>query len=207
MITYVYSKRQRILFQLIKHVDKKAIAELIPKFLEGVPKDTNNDFDEIRIKLIYSLFESLEVNSDNEKINNIESVIVDISENKYLLDLILNNKSILTHLTNQLKLNSENYSSEQNYNYYEILLIFTNLIRLAISENLKTPSIKIENSNGEDLVNTNIDIYNIDNTPLGEVILENLSLILDNFIISEKDKTLEIESTFGANYKPLGLKK
>lgn len=223
-------KKPSALFYLIKHIDKKAISELIPKFLEFDSKqlnaDTNliNETENLKFKLLNLLFESLNVNSDIEKINNIASVVLDISENKYLLEVILNSKDILTNITKQLIIDTERFSSEQNYNYYEILLIFINLIKTAINENYKLPSLIIENIAGEDIVNINLDLKSIDNTYLGESILESLGKIIENFVaksnidnntnnnnffidkLNEEDLTV-IEGTFGACYKPLGLKK
>lgn len=190
------------------------MSELIPKFLEGIPKELSDlsttDFETLRTKVLRSLFESLKLNEDNEKINNISSIILDISENKHLLEQILNDKEILSNLAKELA-NKESLKNkdnlDQNYNYYEILLVFINLIKTSITENFKLPSIKVES--GEDTVNINLDEKNIDNTPLGEVILENLGKILDNFVFrnENEENSLNLEGTFGTTYKPLGLKK
>jgi hypothetical protein len=214
-MTYVYTKKQSFLFYLIKHIDKKAISELVPKFLECVPKELYNiiDLDNIRLRLINTMFENINVNSDLETILNISTVILDITENKQILEMILNNKDIIKNIISQLILDSDNFSSEQNHNYYEILFIFTNLIRTAIALNIKLPSIRIENNEGEDIVNINLDNNSIDNTPLGEVIIESIGPILDNFVIrntneiKEDDCVLEINGTFGTSFKPLGLRK
>jgi hypothetical protein len=147
--------------------------------------------------------------------SNLSAVIVELFENRFILEMILKEKVIIDHIFGLLAQSTPeaNFTaletSDMNYNYCEILNIFIHILRYSQLENLKCPTYKSEN---EDLVNSEND-QTIDNTLLGECILTNLDKILGNFlpevenINSTESTSKTIDGTFGLPFKPLGLKR
>jgi hypothetical protein len=178
----------------------KSISDLVPKFIlienYGDIK-YNIDVEEIRRKALIKLFNRINLEEDMEKISNVISAIVEVTENKYLLEMIINDVEILGILFSKL---SENASPSQDYNYTEILVVVINLLKLITNEGLKIPTNSI---NEEDIVNS--EGNSLSNTILGEFILINLEKILVNFNLSNSDIT--IEGTHGLTFYPLGNKK
>ncbi len=190
-----------------------------------------------RKTMLIKLFKKLIIKDDPEKISNLANICIEVTENRNILEIILNEKSILDHLTSTLAINLNEQSDDSNfilnYNYQEILNVFINIIRYTQVENLKTPTYKNES---EDIVNSDNDkqYESLENTLLGESVLQNLEAILRNFSpckgseseslntekinsesVEEKKEPSEnynvistqLEGTFGIFYKPLGGKR
>jgi hypothetical protein len=172
--------------------------------------DTINN---IRKNLLNNIFLSLSIKeTDSEKVSNLSSICIEAIENRSILELILKDKIILDHLAKQLSeitpegLLSACEYSDVNYNYCEVLNVFINIIRFSQVENLKCPTYKNEGT--EDMVNSENEQV-IENTLLGECVLENLDKILLNFLpeAGNKNDNNTVEGTFGYTYKPLGVKR
>ena len=170
----------------------------------------NNDLIEQRNELLTKLFLKLNLTNDIETTNNIVNVCIELIENKSILEIILNNKTILEHIFSILSTNlnlSEN-SHFSNYNYKEILVLLINIIRFSMTEHFVLPSYE---ENHEDLVNFNNDelFKKINNTLLGDFILDNLSNLVENFKLEKNEIVLENnnETTFGIKIRSLGYKR
>jgi hypothetical protein len=195
-MNYIYNEKKEILYRIIQHCDKKSISDLVPKILiiENYGETVNLN-DEIRRDLLIRLFNKLSFTVDMEQINNIASAIIELSENKSLLEKISNDEEILHILFGLLIQNS---SEESNYNYTEILNVLINVLKLISIEGLKIPSHSLSD---DEIVNSE-NVLN--NTILGEIILNKLETIITNF---EKSQNASIEGTFGTTFIPLGSKR
>lgn len=137
-----------------------------------------------RRTMLIKLFKKLIIKDDPEKISNLANICIEVTENRNILEIILNEKSILDHLTSTLAFNLNEQIDDSNfifnYNYQEILNVFINIIRYTQVENLKTPTYKNES---DDIVNSDNDKQHesLENTLLGECVLHNLEEILKNF--------------------------
>ncbi len=78
-------------------------------------------------------------------------------------------------------------------------------------ENMRLPG--ISNSSTEDVVNFSNDeiIKKVNNTPLGELIVNNIDKIIKNFQFEEKEKEAQSEfandTTYGVKARMLGYKR
>jgi len=151
----------------------------------------------VRRRLILNLFSRLSLDLDIEQINNIVFSCIELTENKILLEKIINDEDILSKLFSII---TELSDSSNDYKYSEILIILINIIKLITIEGLRIPSYSRKE---EDIVNSD-NFKVIDNTLLGNLILNNLDKILLNFSLGE-DKP--IEGTFGKTYFSLGTKR
>lgn len=222
IISYIYLERPEILLKLIHHCSMKSIAEFLPKLFLIEPylnekglersKDSNNSAFStpltLNIELILAkrktllshLFKALVVEEkDIEKISNISTVCIELLESKVVLETITHEKDILNHMMTNLAKRTEN-NFEINYNWAEIANVVLYIVRYAVVENLKAP---IYASHHEDTVNN--EFPKIENTILGESILESIERILIHF--SPDNDNTNIDGTFGGVLKPLGTKK
>jgi hypothetical protein len=178
----------------------KSISDIIPKFIlienYGEIKFEVN-MEEIRRNALVKLFNKITLDEDMEKVSNIISAIIEITENKNLLEKLINDTEILNILFSKL---SENATPAQDYNYTEIIVIVINLLKLIAIEGLKIPYNSI---NEDDIVNSDVD--SLSNTILREYILNNLEKILVNF--NQSENNIIVEGTHGLTYYPLGNKK
>ena len=131
IIKYLFLKRKDSLKRLVYHSYRKSIAEILCKIIKYEDKFTpdyldnnenNNDYDEkefslIRLEIINDIFEKIDINMNSEKLFSLSFIINDLTENKKIFELIVNNKNIIQCLiTKQLKninlLNIENTSND-----------------------------------------------------------------------------------------------
>jgi hypothetical protein len=182
------------------------------------------NFEKIRNKFITDLFLRINLTTDLETINNINNACIEILENKNILEFVLSNEIILRHIFINLSinLNLEENSELSSYNYKEVLILLLNIIRNSIIENLFIPkdenkntsfsmtSSTADNSNVNHNNDSDIDglisIKNIKTSFLGELILEYLFKILDNFIIGDIPSPT-VETTFSVSTRTLGIKR
>lgn len=166
-----------------------------------------NEFNEMRNEIITKLFLKLNLENDIETTNNIVNVCIELMENKSILEFIANDEIILGSLFKHLSLNLNENKNLSSYNYKEILILILNLLRFSLIESIKLPNL-LETS--EDIVNFNcsLDQNKIKNTPLGKLILENISQILQNFLFEKNDENeIANETTFGVKVRALGYKR
>lgn len=173
----------------------------------------NPDYIEQRNHLLIKLFEKLNLENDIETTNNLVNCCIEVLENKSVLEFILNDKIILESIFNNLvvNLNLPENANLSSYNYKEILILLLNVLRFSIMENMKLPA--ISRSSVEDVVNfSNEEIINkVNNTLLGEYIVNNVDKIVKNFEFEEKEKEAESEfandTTYGIKARMLGYKR
>lgn len=168
------------------------------------------NFEKVRNKLITNLFLKINLICNMETINNINNACIEILENKNILEFVLSDEVILRHLFNNLatNLNLEENSELSSYNYKEILILLLNILRNSIIENVYVP----REENKSLIENNEADIdglakpKDIKSSFLGEIILEYLMKILDNFIINDVPSSI-IETTYSVSTRILGIKR
>jgi hypothetical protein len=143
-----------------------------------------------------------------ETINNINNACIEILENKNILEFVISNEIILKHLLSNLStnLNLEENSELSSYNYKEILILLLNIFRNSILENVYIPREEnkpIEENNEEE---TETKIKDVKLSFLGEITLEHLNGILDNFIIGDVPSSI-FETTYSVSTRILGIKR
>lgn len=222
IISYIYLERPEVLFKLVTHCGMKSIAEFLPKLFliesylneKGLEKSKDSKDSNLfssaltmnidlilgkRKTLVSALFKALDVeDADSEKVSNLASVCIEVIENKVILETVLADKEMLSHLMNNLG-KKVNNNFEKNFNWVEIANVLLNIVRFTAVENLKAPIYAVQ----EDTVNN--DFTAIDNTPLGEAIMDSLEKILAHF--APEDVECGLEGTFGGVFKPLGSKR
>lgn len=179
------------------------------------------NFEKIRNKFIESLFLSINLTSDLETINNINNACIEILENKNILEFVLSNEIILRHIFTNLSmnLNLEENSHLSSYNYKEVLILLLNILRNSIIENVfiakdsnnVNPSESISTADNSNLNSSDLDGINnnqksIKSSFLGELILEYLNRILDNFYIGDTPSAV-VETTYSVSVRALGIKR
>lgn len=161
---------------------------------------------QLRKSAVIKLFTQLKVlsSADFERISNICPVLLEIIENRHILEIVINEREILENLIGQLGEKTETGSFETNFNYWEVLNVLINIIRSTQVENLQVPAYKSNQSEGENAQNVNSEI---ENSLLGDYILKGLGKILTNFQPEDSDKLKEVLGTYGTTFKPLGINK
>lgn len=194
----------------------RSICDIIPKLIiteNPYGHESSNfnqdipDFENLRNRFITNLFLKVNLTCSMETINNINNACIEILENKNILEFVISNEIILKHLLSNLStnLNLEENSELSSYNYKEILILLLNIFRNSILENLYIP--REENKpieiNEEE---TETNIKSVKSSFLGEITLEHLNGILDNFIIGDVPSSI-FETTYSVSTRILGIKR
>lgn len=238
----MFKKKPETLDKFLSHIKIKGVSDIVPKLILHSfenPSNTGNnatsisgnfeptnitsesnknllgnlEYAEQRNLLLTKLFLKLNLENDIETTNNLVNSCIEVLENKSVLEFVLNDRTILESIFNNLavNLNLPENAHLSSYNYKEILILLLNVLRFAIMENMKLPG--ISHNSSEDVVNfSNEEIINkINNTLLGELIVSNVDKIVKNFQFEEKEKEAESEfandTTYGVKARMLGYKR
>ncbi len=135
-----------------------------------------------------------------EAINNVVNACIELLENRSILDFVVCEKPILSHLFIKLSynINAPENSNLSAYNYKEILILLLNILKDSIMDNIRIPAMakKIDQDNDEE---------EFQNTPIGEFIILNLPKILANFDIVENANYMHLDTTFGVSTRTIGI--
>ena len=241
IIKYLFLERKDILKRLVYHSYRKSISETLCKIIKYEDKfnqqntEIKEDYDEkefskIRLDIIKDIFDKIDINMDSEKLYSISYIINDLSENKKILESILNDKNIILHLINKqlkdLNLNSnENEKDEilffnKKYNFIIIVDIIINWLNSIKNFDMQIPMIFYEITDEleeEDLVKQkekeNNETQEILHTNLSQALFDILpNLIQNNFNpkknsdnINNDNNCLIIQSYTENKLKPFGL--
>jgi len=187
----------------------RAVCDIFPKFifhentynLEANFANLIPDFEKVRNEALIKLFKKLNLTMNIEAINNLVNVCIELLENKGILDYLVSEKEILSHLFQNLSfnLNSAENSYLSSYNYKEILILLLNILKDSIIENVKIPFIeKLTKPDGT-------EEEEFQNTMIGDFILVNLPKILKNFEIIENNSIIQLDTTFGLTTRTIGI--
>lgn len=205
-MTYIYTRRPQILDRFIQHIHMRSICDIFPKLIfsentynaEANFSNSIPDFEKTRNETITKLFKKLNLTMSIEAINNIVNACIELLENRSILEFLVCEKPILSHLFDNLScnLNAPENSSLSAYNYKEILILLLNILKDSIIDNIRVPAmVKKSEENGEE---------EFQNSPIGEFILENLPKILANFEIVETPNS-QLDTTFGVSTRTIGI--
>jgi len=164
-------------------------------FLNCIP-----DFEKIRNEAITKLFKRLNLTMPLESINNLVNVCIEIAENRPILEFIASDRTIIGFLFENLacNLNAAKNSHLSTYNYKEILILLLNILKDSIIDNIEVPYFRkkaAEEAGQEEEFN---------NSLIGEMIIENLAKILNNFEIVENANS-QLDTTFGVSTRTIGI--
>ena len=191
----------------------RAICDILPKLIitetsysqEANLNQTVPNFEKIRNKIITDLFLKMNLTCNMETINNINNACIEILENRNVLEFVLADETILRHIFKNLSfnLNLEENSELSSYNYKEILVLLLNLLRNSIVDNITIP--RDENKTSIDNSDPTKPL-DIKSSFLGELILEYLTNILDNFIMVDVSSSI-VETTFSVSTRVFGIRR
>lgn len=191
----------------------RSICDVFPKLIIIEPSYNQEsnfhqnilNFEEIRNKVIMELFLKMNLTCSMETINNINNACIEILENRNILEFVLSNEKILRNIFKNLSynLNLEENSELSSYNYKEILVLLLNILRNSIVDNIKIPQEEnkalFENSDPTKPLDIRCSF-------LGELLLEYLNNILDNFIIGDVPSSI-VETTFSISTRAIGIRR
>lgn len=157
------------------------------------------EFEKTRNDIIIKLFKKLNLSMNIESINNLVNACIEILENRSILEFLISEKIILNHIFENLSinLNAPENSNLSSYNYKEILILLLNILKDSIIDNIKIPHMKKIDENNEEEI--------FQNSIIGELILDNLGKILQNFEIIENINNNQFDTTFGVSTRTIGI--
>ena len=231
IINYLYQERKDIIKQIVFHCYRKSICDLLIKILNFdniIPnissslsinfngENNNNFFQYInseflisaRSEILIHIFTLLKVMENTEKISSIILMLIELFENKIILDEVMINKRIFNLIFKELKidLNSETNinNSKIKTNYSEILTLLIYMI-----SNYKNHYLpKIDLSNEEDMVEIGgKSNKKIIHTSLSENFFSSFNYLMNNFKQNKEslNKLISIPTCYNnVNLKPLG---
>ena len=237
IIKYLFLERKDILKRLVYHSYRKSIAETLCKVIKYEEKfnqqntEQKEEYDEkefslIRLDIIKDIFKKIDINMDSEKLYSISYIINDLSENKKILEEIVNDKNIIQHLINKqlnnLNLNSNETTQNLLYNKKNNLIIIIDII-INWLNSIKKNDIQIpmifyeveEELDGEgDLVQQteNNDTPEIHHTILSQALFDVLPDLIKNIYNQNNNEDINnncfiIQSFNDSKLKPFGLHK
>ena len=237
IIKYLFLERKDILKRLVYHSYRKSIAETLCKVIKYEEKfnqqntEQKEEYDEkefslIRLDIIKDIFKKIDINMDSEKLYSISYIIYDLSENKKILEEIVNDKNIIQHLINKqlnnLNINSNETTQNLLYNKKNNLIIIIDII-INWLNSIKKNDIQIpmifyeveEELDGEgDLVQQteNNDTPEIHHTILSQALFDVLPDLIKNIYNQNNNEDINnncfiIQSFNDSKLKPFGLHK
>jgi hypothetical protein len=210
-VSYIYTKRPQIIDRFIQHIEMRAVCDVFPKLIfsdNSYSTEVNfansiHDFEKIRNEALTKLFKKLNLSMPVEAINNLVNACIEMLENRSILEFIISDKQILSHIFDNLALSlnnsSQSISAAAAYNYKEILILLLNILKDSIIDNIQIPFVGKKAAAQE-------EADEFQNTLIGDLILENLGKILSNFEILENQQNSQImDTTFGVSTRTIGI--
>ncbi len=210
-MSYIYTKRPQIIDRFIQHIEMRAVCDVFPKLIfsdNSYSTEVNfansiHDFEKIRNEALTKLFKKLNLSMPVEAINNLVNACIEMLENRSILEFIISDKQILSHIFDNLALSlnnsSQSISAAAAYNYKEILILLLNILKDSIIDNIQIPFFGKKAAAQE-------EADEFQNTLIGDLILENLGKILSNFEILENQQNSQImDTTFGVSTRTIGI--
>ena len=195
ILKYLYLKRKHILEKIMKHSNNKAISELAIKILKLKNlifnlEDEKKEEEEIynyRNILIQNFAKDISIENKNNDSDIKCSLLMELIEDKIILNLFIENKEIYNHIFEIL-------SFEINSNdIYEISNCYSSIITLLIKiiEQIEINQISLPKN------------YNINRNNFSDNLIKILDKIIINF--AERKNSQIIPSQFDNPYKSLGI--
>ena len=231
IINYLFFKRKDVLIKFIYHSYRKSIAETLYKIIsyeDKIKKDFNNinkeeldlnNLSEIRLEILQSIFDIININMDSEKLSSMSYLIQDLTKNKNIFETILNSKDIINSLIkkqlselNFLKSNNDINLFDKKNNFIiicDIIILWLNTIK---ELDMPTPMLLYEvneESDDEDIVQQKaLPIPELHHTLLSQALIDILPNLLKNNFQDNNNEDNTIKQSFqDERVKPLGLYK
>ena len=202
IIKYLYVENKEFIRKLIYHSYRQSISEILNKIVQYDSNEEEFNIEDmalIRMDILEGLFDKIDANMDNEKLDSISTLIKSISTDEKLLSDMLNNKKIIECLvTRPLRninlVSKDNISDEfiinKRRNFDILIDIIINWINSINSFDIDIPS-----TDGSDDENENENENEKNNINYKHTILSyELFKVLDNLIKVNFNKNDEIES-------------
>jgi serine/threonine-protein phosphatase 6 regulatory subunit 3 len=202
IIKYLYVENKEFIRKLIYHSYRQSISEILNKIVQYDSNEEEFNIEDmalIRMDILEGLFDKIDANMDNEKLDSISTLIKSISTDEKLLSDMLNNKKIIECLVTR-PLRNINLVSKDNINDEFIInkrRNFDILIDIIINwiNSINSFDIDIPSTDGSDDENENENENEKNNINYKHTILSyELFKVLGNLIKVNFNKNDEIES-------------
>ena len=161
IIKYLYVENKEFIRKLIYHCYRQSISEILNKIVQYDSNEEKYNIEDmalIRMDILEGLFDKIDANMDNEKLDSISTLIKSISTDEKLLSDMLNNRKIIECLvTRPLEnidlVSKDDLSDELTINRrrnFDILIdIIINWINSINTFDIDTPSIEDNDDESE----------------------------------------------------------
>ena len=205
IIKYFYLENKNFIKKLIKYSYRESIAEILNKILQYDVTEEEFDISEmdlIRMEILEDLFNSIDINMENEKLESISILIKNLSTEENLFTDLLNNRKIVHNLITKPLRNInllikdkalEHKILNQRRNFVIIIDIIINWIQSINSLEIDLPSTTDESEEE----NINEDNNNLTHTLLSYELFGVLSNLIkinfnkNNDMINQESKILQ----------------
>ena len=95
IIKYLYVENKEFIRKLIYHSYRQSISEILNKIVQydSTEDDYNvEDMSLIRMDILEGLFDKIDINMDNEKLDSISTLVKSLATDERLLSDMLNNR-------------------------------------------------------------------------------------------------------------------
>ena len=192
IIKYLYLENKEFIRKLIYHSYRQSISEILNKIVQYDSNEDKYNIEDmalIRMDILEGLFDKIDINMDNEKLDSISTLVKSLATDERLLSEMLNNRKIIDCLIERpfknICLLSDNTNEElminkrRNFNILiDIIICWLNSIN---SFDIDLPSTDDEDE-GENEIVKNQNSENFNHTVLSYELFQVLSnLIKNNF--------------------------
>ena len=165
IIKYLYVENKEFIRKLIYHSYRQSISEILNKIVQYDSNEEGYNIEDmalIRMDILEGLFDKIDADMDNEKLDSISTLIKSISTDEILLSDMLNNRKIIEYLVTRplqnINLVSKDINEELMINKrrnFDILIdIIINWINSINSFDIDIPSME-DNDDENDKNNNN----------------------------------------------------
>ena len=206
IIKYLYVENKEFIRKLIYHSYRQSISEILNKIVQydsNEEKFNIEDMALIRMDILEGLFDKIDSNMDNEKLDSISTLIKSISTDEKLLSDMLNNRKIIECLVTRPLQDidlvtrdeiSEELTINKRRNFDILIDIIINWLNSINTFDIDTPSIDDDDEESE---NSNEDEKNekSNNNYKHTILSYELFKVLDNLIKVNFNKNEQNESS------------
>ena len=204
IIKYLYVKNKEFIRKLIYHSYRQSISEILNKIVQYDPNEDEYNIEDmalIRMDILEGLFDKIDIDMDNEKLDSISTLVKSLATDERLLSEMLNDRKIIEFLITRPFKNinlSDNYEEDFEFeiinkrrNFNIIIDIIISWINYINSFDINLPSTnddEDENENDNYNYNNNDDNNNFNHTLLSYELFNVLTnLIKVNFNKNNSD--------------------
>ena len=194
IIKYLYVENKEFIRKLIYHSYRQSISEILNKIVQydsNEEKFNIEDMALIRMDILEGLFDKIDTNMDNEKLDSISTLIKSISTDEKLLSDMLNNRKIIEclvtrplqdiDLVTKDELNEELMINKRR-NFDILIDIIINWLNSINSFDIDTPSMDDDDDEESENENENEKNEKNNNNYKHTILSYELFKVLDNLI-------------------------